>query len=193
MEKEMENGMETLRAFLEAHWQLVITCITKGGLDWKMEWKHLQLSWRYTDSLFHSIFQSSPPFSNTSCYKLPVCLQESCQCFHSIFHSFFHSVFQSSPPFSNTSYYKLSVCLQKTCQCFHSVFHSVCRSVFRSFSVPFSSPVRLLVIPLVYAPVTWHKVQSHALAITRYYFIRVTPLQNVHCIHIIEVCTFPIL
>ncbi len=79
--------------------------LLKGGLDWKMEWN-----------------------------KLLVCLQESCQCFHSIF----YSVFQSSPPFSNTSYYKLSVCLQESCQCFHSIFRSVFHSIFQS-SRPFSN------------------------------------------------------
>ncbi len=83
---------------------------------------------------FHSIFQSSLPFSNTSYYNLSVCLQESCQCFHSIFRSFFRSLFQSSLPFSNTSYYKLSMCLQESCHCFHSVF----RSIFW-YSPPFSN------------------------------------------------------
>ncbi len=55
----MENRMETLTAFLKAHWQLVLL---KGGLhlktilkteretEWKMEWKHWQLSLRHTDS-----------------------------------------------------------------------------------------------------------------------------------------------
>ncbi len=104
----MKNGMQTLTAFLESHWQLVITFITKrqtgleNGTEKGMENK-LSVFFQESCQCFHSIFKFSPPFSNTSYFKLSVCLQESCQCFHSIFHSFFHSVFWSSPPFSNTN------------------------------------------------------------------------------------------
>ncbi len=91
MENGTEKGMETLTGFLDAHWQLVITCITKRRTG--LEAVSVSILFSYPVRLlviqviascqsatkkavsvsipfsipFSSVFRSSPPFSNTRC------------------------------------------------------------------------------------------------------------------------------
>ncbi len=134
----MENGIETLTAFLEAHWQLVLL---KGRLDRRLGWD--QFCEKHT--LKGTILAQKDTISVLACtcllyWKAPPPTR-CCQCASKkvvslpiLFSIPFHFPFRfwSSLPFNNTS-------------CQHVSKKAV--SVSIPFSIPFPGPIRLLVIP----------------------------------------------